>query len=457
MKHVFKTLQVALYVTALPLIATAVVSGQALLENSNSSQVIAALDDLVSATAEPLNNIQAQVNHVLKIDEAGGISGQVITQGSDDLVYGSSNTEVALYFNGQSITSTMTSNDGTFRFNGISPGPYTFMSRTDESIALFGVYVVQAETVPAEKVQMSVWGTSNNTQGVRDIVFQDMQKVNYMMVPTMEQYIVMNQPSMGHLNSDGIFSGRLLPLMWNQSNSGFDMTGNNVYLLNASGVVASSSVDADGFYQFQNVQPGIYDFAARGPHGAAAITLQVFGADETAANSSDVDFSLASTRRETQEPEVFETILTEPTLPTPIQNQNRNQVEVVNTPQQQPQTIVEEAPAGFVPSGGGFAPDLGFSQGGFGGGGSGGLGGGLGGLPIGQLVGAGLSAFVVSEVFDEIGDDDDNVAGAAGATAPAAAAPVPPTVVPPTIIPPTVIPPTPIPPTVIPPAASPFQ
>ncbi|MGI9519789.1 MAG: hypothetical protein ACR2NP_22235, partial [Pirellulaceae bacterium] len=294
----------------------------------------------------------------------------------------------------------------------VTAGAYTFIASSPTSITTFGVYVYADDALqPAtNEVQLSVAAAGSNVTGVRNLLNSEVQAVAYTYTPNEAELPVIDEVMQVDRNPDGSLSGRVVPLQWLESQTRFNLTGNSVYLFDASGMAAQVPVDAEGNYRIENVNPGIYDFVSFGPHGAAAMSIQVSGLESIADNSPNVTFASAKSGNLDNG---FDTVLGEPPagpgMPVDV---------LVVVPQQ----------------GGGPAP-----FGGYGGYPGGGMGGGMGGGggfggDWGGIINAALGAWVLSEAFGSGGFGRGTGTGGGGVV-------TPPTVLPPTVIPPPTLPP----------------
>ena len=399
MSDLFKTLRLALYVVALPLAVTAVVSAESLLTVQDG--IISDTDMEVSTSTAPaaLDAAHGQVNHVLHIDAAGGVSGQIMNRGEAGF-YGASGMDVTLNRQGRVVASSTTGSDGVFRFDNVPAGAYSFIATSESNITTFGVYVFEGAGPADNEVQFSVAATDSNTSRVRDILNDDVKSVSYKYLPEESEVVVSSVASQVVQNPDGSVNGRITPLLWEDAGQTFDLTGNRVFLLDNSGEVASANVDADGRYVLPNVPAGVYDFVSFGPHGAAALSVQVMANDSVATDSSVTQFA-SNAQVETIATPGFDCVLCEPTTGGLV---NAETVDVVvDLPQQM-----------------GGCCDNGYGGGYGGGGGGGGFGGGFG--DFGGLLGLALGAWVLSEAFDNNNNNAQVVQ--------------PPIVLPPVVIPP---------------------
>lgn len=392
MNDLFKTFRLALYVCALPLLATAMVSAHTWVNSNRGNDEPLAFEVIENGPVEfgsLVSDVSPNIAHVLHVDAAGGVSGRVLIHGQDQL-FGAAGLDVSLNLAGQVVANAVSDADGVFRFENIAPGSFTLIASSANSVGTFGVYVVADNNmVPqANEVQFNVAVASINLNAVRSILNSEIEPATLTYQPGLEELPIAGNSSRVSLNTDGSLSGRIVPLLWLESTTRFNMTGNNVYLFNAEGLVAESAVDAEGFFRIDSLAPGVYDFASNGPNGAAAISIEVVPST-TVASANEHRMIPASTAAAAATPQPgggLGIVLSEPTSGPII-------IEIV----------IQNPGGGPTGFGGGFG----------GGGGIGGLGG------IGDWIGAALAIWALSEAFD---DNNQQVV-------------VPPVVIPPVISP----------------------
>ncbi len=384
MKELFKTLRLAFYVCALPLVATAIASAHTWVQDDGDNGRI---DDLEMVEAQPavtglqVDDVVPVHQYLLRIDESGGITGRVVTRQTDG-IFGATGMAVTLNRQGVAIASATTTENGQFHLENVPPGSYTFIATSPGSVSTFGVHVVADDSlVPAaEQIQLDVAAASSNINEVRQLLNSEVESsVEYSYVPEPAEMPFQSAATQVAQNSDGSLSGRVVPLAWLESATRYDLTGNDVFLFNTSGLVARVPLATDGGYRIENVAPGIYDFVSFGPHGAAALSIEVSPYDPVAVNREPTPFSLASATTAVYENGV-DVVLGEPVAGAPP---------IVDV-----QVIVDQpAPGGGFGGGGG-----GYGGGGYGGGGLGGF---------GDIIGAALAAWVLTEAIDN--NNNDNV------------------------------------------------
>jgi hypothetical protein len=378
MNELFKTLRLAFYVCALPLIATAMVSAHAFVNSRVDDEPLAleAIDGVPAELGTLVSDVSPNISHVLRIDSGGGVSGRILVRNQDQL-FGARGMEVSLNFAGNTAAIATSGDDGVFRFENVRGGAYTLIASAPGNIVTFGVYVVRDEnTIPPDgDVQFSVTSASINSLAVRNVLNAEVEPVAYSYAPRVEELPVVRESCRVTLNDDGSLSGRVVPLMWLESAVHFNLTGNAVYLFDAGGPIAQTSVAADGSFRFESIQPGSYDFASNGPHGAAAFSIDVVPSATVASTSKLSVFPVSTAVQDSGDG--FGVVLGEPVSGPMI-------VDIVVETQAPPVN------SGY-PAGGGF---------GGGGGGYGGFG------DLGSWLGAALGIWAIAEAIDN--DNDNN-------------------------------------------------
>jgi hypothetical protein len=390
MKELLRTVRLAFYVLALPLVATAVASAAynwTAQDSQNSTQSI--LEDVVSALPAPVA-IQTNMRHqyVVRMAEDGSFRGRVAAfDPSVAQMMGAARLTVSLNRQGDRVAEAETAADGTFTVSGIEPGSYTFIAASETALATFGLYVVSdpANMPAADEVQIDVVAASESIGMVREIINGEVQahEYTYAVDPLSDPLAFTAGSCRVQLTAQGAVVGRIIPLSWEDNTGAFDLTGNVVYLLRGDAVVAEASVAPSGAFELPGIQPGMYNFVSVGPHGNAALAVEVVSNANAGTNALLSLSSLMTGLVQEAAPESLNVVLTEPNADAVVEVE-------VDVP------LPGGGYGGMCCAGAAGAGCCG------GGGYGGGCGGGYGGF--GELAGLALAAFAISE----LASDDDN-------------------------------------------------
>ncbi|MBL8889678.1 MAG: carboxypeptidase regulatory-like domain-containing protein [Planctomycetaceae bacterium] len=349
MKELFSVLRLAVYVLALPLTITAAASAHQWINASTRGQAAA------SETA-----------HVIRLTDSGMLRGVVNTYGSSGKA-SVGNAVVSLMKGSQVVSRVNSGIDGAFSFSNVEPGKYTFVSASKDAISSFGIQVVAADSATGDSALRAFAAPRNS------IVDGFASAAGKNVAAAVEASEVLRATESVDL-VDGIFQGKV---------SAFNgkVGGNTITLVSGTEVVAEGSTDAQGAFAFSGVEPGFYTVIARGEGGFATMAVQVN--DPTAVAPAETVYTSLIVRQEG-----FSATMSD----SPVEYEIVEEIVSVE--------VVEETPAAI--------PGYGYGGGGFGGGpfgGGGGMGGfGLGG--VGELIGLGIGAWVLTEVIDKIDDND---------------------------------------------------
>ncbi|MDP1562395.1 MAG: hypothetical protein Q8M16_13540 [Pirellulaceae bacterium] len=354
MKELFSVLRLAVYVLALPLTITAAASAHQWINASARGQA--------SAPAAA---------HVVRLTDSGMLRGVVNTYKTGSKA-SDSNSVVSLLKGSEVIARANSGIDGAFSFSNVEPGKYTFVSASKSAISSFGIEVVAATATEGDAALRAFAAPRNSlVEGFASAAGKNVAAA----IESSEVFRATESIDL----VDGIFQGKI---------SAFNgkVAGNTIALVSGNEVVAEATTDAQGMFAFADVQPGFYSVVARGEGGFAAVAVQVNDSAASVAPAETVYTSLVVRQ------EGFSATMSD----SPVEYEIVEEIVSVE--------VIEETPAG-VP-GYGYGSGGGFGGGQFGG--SGGMGGGgfnLGG--IGELIGLGIGAWVLTKVIDKI-DSNDN-------------------------------------------------
>lgn len=355
MKELFSVLRLAVYVLALPLTITAAASAHQWINASARGAVQA-----------------SEAAHVIRLSESGMLRGVVNTYATSGKV-SVGNSVVSLLQGNQVIARVNSGVDGAFSFSEIKPGMYTFVSASKDAISSFGIEVVGADSVEGVSALRAFAAPRNSVvEGFAAAAGKNASG------SVADGAKVLRATESVDL-VDGMFQGSV---------SAFNgqVSGNSVALISGNEVVAEVSTDSEGAFTFPNVQPGFYSVVVRGNGGFAAVAVQIN--DPTAVAPAETVYTSLLVRQEG-----FSVTMSDSPVEYEIVEEIVSVEEIVETP----------APVEAIP-GYGYG-----SVGGFGGGGGLGGGGGIGFGGIGELIGLGIGAWVLTEVIDQIDSNDNNV------------------------------------------------
>ncbi len=278
MKDITSILRLAIAIFALPLAATAAVSAHYSYTDNAALTASSPLLESLKAEAEapvPKATLAGTFrNHTIAIDSDGIVRGRVGSVSDDKGVEGLSETKVFFVKDGEIVHQTYTSADGTFEATGLAAGNYSFVAAGAKGFAAFGVNLSEGES--SETINLIEVATINpNFQQLASLVEGKLPKAIVEHVANTENKL--DGPIAGSNRVqivDGGINGRLISLV---GDVGSDA---KVRLSKGSELVAETTVDAQGLFAFDNVQPGIYEFVAAGSEGIAAISFEAVSQDE---------------------------------------------------------------------------------------------------------------------------------------------------------------------------------
>ncbi len=192
------------------------------------------------------------------------------------------------------------------------------------------------------------------------------------------------------LNDDGALEGQISPLA-SEGDEPIRLKEMNAFLLLDDEIYSRVTVKEDGNFVFNDVEPGVYGFAAAGPDGFAAISFQAVAAtsgETDASHSSTSPFRNASfAHGSNADVNRLEIAIS----PKEDLEWLRNRINELNA--SEPVSAGEETVDGQTAP---FGPGFGSGGSGFGGGGAGSGSG----FNIGPLVEGAIAAWLISEAFD---------------------------------------------------------
>ncbi len=337
------------------------------------------------------------VNQWVALNASNGISGKLVGLDDTGNTVARPAVEVSIIQNGKTVSSTITDFDGAFSLQGLVPGTFTFVAKSEFTFATFGLNIlpsssgspssinVCASTIPfglAQQIISESWVPS--TVVARGATFEKDPLGSNRDVVTTTKVNLQNGDLVGKVSRAGL------------SLTEQDLSGNIVHILQSGRIVADAPVSRDGAFRVKSLAAGIYDIIVVGKNGTAAVGFEAVAPTPLSRNATGSGVRLVAAGNTVDSLNIE--------LANPTDLPKTEEVTPVAPP------IVELAPPpgdffapSFMGGGGGFAgPGGGFGGGGggIGGGGGGGIGG-AGGL--GGLLGiAGLATGVAA-----LSNDDD--------------------------------------------------
>ncbi len=314
----FKT---SLLATALPLAAVAVLCADnllALTSGSGSSPSLIlesskawqddAMDETLGAQYVELDGQNRLIGTVTAIEEGSGMTIPV------------PGLRVKLVQRSNEISSSLTDANGNFSTDALIPGSYTLCISGNEGFLAYGIQVIDTASEAGEEFEMpnlqdaANGNPSNQKQLIRYRLVQDQPTdIKAAVIPPTHNALkeIINQiPADVGLGGSGIggnakinvedsvvaggfqvslqddstLVGRIAPLTSSQDVP-VRLREMSVYLLRDDEIMAQVSADNDGNFAFNDVEPGVYGFAAAGEDGFAALSFQAIAANASNASS----------------------------------------------------------------------------------------------------------------------------------------------------------------------------
>lgn len=390
MKEFWSLVRIALAVLALPLAATAAVSAL----SSGGAGESAAVASL-RALAESRMTASFR-NHAVSIDDQGVVRGRVVSAAGGN-VAGLGEMKVFFVRDGKIASQVFSGEDGSFEAAGLSEGNYSFIASGKNGFAAFGVRASNSENLDTNNL-IEVGAVSPKNDRVLEILNGHLPGE---VVSEISNNAASGSPAPGANRVQvvaGKMVGQLTALAGNLQNA-------VVHLVRDNQEIGSTAALTDGSFEFEGVEPGMYEFVATSATGMAALSFEAVAQEETIVSEQLLSESVVANRPTFQS---FDTALPAQNLAVAMTLPQdgeivEEQFEYVSEPYiveevtySEPYTIVGDD-IGMGAAMGGSYGSAG-AWGGFGGGGGAGfLGGGLPGIARLAILG-----WVLTELFDEI-------------------------------------------------------
>ena len=232
------------------------------------------------------------------ISKTDGISGRLIGGVNISI----NNVSVFLLRNGFPVAQARSNDIGEFRFEGTSPGQYTIVGFSPDAIFTFGFNAVEfhepAIGMPLTITVLPIHGRENNRlviklikqnapsvafrlYGTYDISEDETDPVEYygwkglknLKVNTVAATTISGQQIR---LQNGRFVGRIHQVD-NQSGRPVEVQSTQISLIQNGQVIAETTVDNLGVFEFRNLSTGTYGLVAHGRDGLGAVGLDLIG------------------------------------------------------------------------------------------------------------------------------------------------------------------------------------
>jgi len=264
-------------------------------------------------------------SHYVRLDEGNVFGGVIrgIDQSTGETV-GISELEVYLVQESKVIHKSITNVDGEFEIGQIEAGTYSFCVAGTNGFLAHGIHFIepvpegadpddQANVEDSLEIQTS-WPSApaQITAAVVPPEFTALREIMADLLPgtvsgavgaggdgiqiNVEKSVIAGGFKIS-LGENGSMKGRIAPI-GNEKDKPIRINDMNAFLILDDEVYARASVDTDGNFEFQDIEPGVYGFAAAGKDGFAAISFQAVVPEDDSTEAkleSDSDVQLAST------------------------------------------------------------------------------------------------------------------------------------------------------------------
>lgn len=228
----------------------------------------------------------------VRLDAKGSIAGKLMVIGETGQTEGRVGAKVLVSRDGKIVRETKTDVGGVFSLDGLKPGTYAIQCRGDYTFAAYALHVMPADathltadleiyaSVIPKEVATSLL-TSDlvpaDLQAGSDVYYRDYQKD-----PIAAERKFNNSHKV--VLRDGTLVGRVSRPGWTFAEQ--DLSGTVAQIVQSGKVVAKTAVGKDGYYEFKNVQPGVYDLFITGNDGFAVLAFEAIASNEPVASKA---------------------------------------------------------------------------------------------------------------------------------------------------------------------------
>lgn len=357
----------------------------------------------------------AQRSHVVALNQDGLVTGRIVAIDAPSKTL-SPLSEINIYFvqNGSIARSTKTNVDGQFTVDGLEPGAYSFVGSSAKGFLAYGIIVKPYDaTSELSKFQLVAPAVSPRFVALKEIVDKYLPRKSGVLQQETEiqTSLEIDSEFAQGANLVAIKNGNLVGSV-RSIVAGRELAGTRIFLVQNDKVMAESKANEQGSFEINGVEPGVYDFVAVGTAGFAAAGFQAVVQDEVVTNAQQVVQGTQVIEVQPVPADELNTVLTPPTDGVVVADQVGQANELSGGPVaigdgyagDALETCGEEIGCGAAGGSCGCGEDSGYYGGG--GGGCCGGGGGFGGL--GNLAGALIAGWVITELANNNNDNNPN-------------------------------------------------
>jgi hypothetical protein len=294
---------------------------------------------------------------------------------------GLDNLKIYIVRNSRVIKESVSDADGRFDLSDVPAGEYALCAVSDQGFLAFGIRVESGGV--AQRIDQagfrwtSLSGSQESEQGL-DVdaavvppAFTALNRITSRYLPSLSQEVqpetsdeelieeidersVVNDISV-QLDADGTLVGRMAPLTKRRDKAS-RLREMNAFLIQDDEIYARVSVAENGSFQFRNVEPGIYSFAAAGEEGFAAIGFKAVPMTEDAETVQQVSGNQQFVSLRAKPAAVIAGSLTVPLCPATESSFVANQLAILGGGQQSQSALASvplPQPSGPTSNGGG--------------------------------------------------------------------------------------------------------
>lgn len=230
----------------------------------------------VLVSQETNSKDQTLRNQVVTLTSDGLVSGRVVAiDGPSKTSAPLSGLDVYFVQNGSVVRSSVSDDNGNFVVDGLTPGAYSFIGSGAKGFVAYGVVVNAADPTQTDDSFMVAPVVSPRFVALKEIVARYLPKKTPVLLEEVEIKTSLDGVELIGDGAnrvqvrDGKLVGTVRSLVIDAK-----LAATKVFLVQNDEIVHKSIAGESGSFEFDAVEPGVYDFIAAGPAGFAAIGFE---------------------------------------------------------------------------------------------------------------------------------------------------------------------------------------